>query len=320
TLHAENGRAGIELLQTTPDVDIVLRDIMMPEMDGYETMPAIRKIPAFQTLPIIALTAKAMKGDRDKCLRAGASDYVTKPVDLDLLFSVMRVWMARDIDNRFEHGVAALPNWLEDHETKLDDDRNGIQPGDPVLLIVEDDPAFAGILMERARSHGLKVIAALRGSSALSLARTFKPHAITLDVRLPDMSGWTVLDHLKHDPSTRHIPVHVLSLSENTGDGFTIGATTCIQKTPDEGSLDRLFPAVVRSMRKGQKNIVVLGGSEPMRKKIVSFLEAPDLQFLEASSAAEALELIFSENVRGETIGGVIVDWAVSDVAGVGFI
>ena len=99
-------------------------DIMMPEMDGYETMRAIRKIPEFQTLPIIALTAKAMKGDREKCLRAGASDYVTKPVDLDLLFSVMRVWMARDVDNRFEHGVAALPNWLEEHELSLDDDRN----------------------------------------------------------------------------------------------------------------------------------------------------------------------------------------------------
>ena len=175
TLHAENGRAGIELLQNTPDVDIVLMDIMMPEMDGYETMRAIRKIPAFQTLPIIALTAKAMKGDREKCLRAGASDYVTKPVDLDLLFSVMRVWMARDVDNRFEHGVVALPNWLEDHEARLDDDRNNIQSGDSVLLIVEDDPTFAGILMERARSQGLKALVALRGSSALTLARNFKP-------------------------------------------------------------------------------------------------------------------------------------------------
>jgi CheY-like chemotaxis protein len=196
TLHAENGRAGIELLQNTPDVDIVLMDIMMPEMDGYETMRAIRKIPAFQKLPIIALTAKAMKGDREKCLRAGASDYVTKPVDLELLFSVMRVWMARDIDNRFEHGVTALPNWLEEHEARLDDDRNNIQSGDSVLLIVEDDPTFAGILMERARGQGLKALVALRGSSALTLARNFKPHAITLDVRLPDMSGWTVLDHL----------------------------------------------------------------------------------------------------------------------------
>jgi CheY-like chemotaxis protein len=94
-LHAENGRAGIELLKKTPDIDIILMDIMMPEMDGYETTQAIRKIPAFENLPIIALTAKAMKGDRNKCLEAGASDYVTKPVDLEQLFAVMRVWISR---------------------------------------------------------------------------------------------------------------------------------------------------------------------------------------------------------------------------------
>jgi CheY-like chemotaxis protein len=93
-VHAENGRTGIEQLQRTPDVDVVLMDIMMPEMDGYQTMRAIRKLPRFKTLPIIALTAKAMKGDRDKCIEAGASDYVTKPVDLEQLFSVMRVWVS----------------------------------------------------------------------------------------------------------------------------------------------------------------------------------------------------------------------------------
>jgi CheY-like chemotaxis protein len=93
--HAENGRAGIELLKKTPDVDLVLMDIMMPEMDGYETMRAIREVPEFRSLPIIALTAKAMKGDRAKCIEAGASDYITKPVDLEQLFSVLRVWMSR---------------------------------------------------------------------------------------------------------------------------------------------------------------------------------------------------------------------------------
>jgi len=94
-VHAENGRAGIETLLQTPGVDGVLMDIMMPEMDGYETMRAIRQISEFRTLPIIAVTAKAMKGDRAKCIEAGASDYITKPVDLEQLFSVLRVWLIR---------------------------------------------------------------------------------------------------------------------------------------------------------------------------------------------------------------------------------
>ncbi|MGE5649613.1 MAG: response regulator, partial [Bacillota bacterium] len=92
-LFAENGRDGIEVLQREPDVEIVLMDIMMPEMDGYDTMRAIRSIPRFKALPIITLTAKAMKGDRDKCLAAGASDYITKPVDVAQLLSLMRVWL-----------------------------------------------------------------------------------------------------------------------------------------------------------------------------------------------------------------------------------
>jgi hypothetical protein len=97
-LHAENGRAGIDVLDRNPDVDLVLMDIMMPEMDGYETTRAIRLEARFESLPIIALTAKAMKGDREKCLQAGATDYVTKPVDLDHLFSVMRVSLSLHLD------------------------------------------------------------------------------------------------------------------------------------------------------------------------------------------------------------------------------
>jgi CheY-like chemotaxis protein len=92
-LHAETGRAGIETLVSTPGVDGVLMDVMMPGMDGYETMRAIREIDAFRSLPIIAVTAKAMKGDREKCLGAGASDYIPKPVDLEQLFSMLRVWL-----------------------------------------------------------------------------------------------------------------------------------------------------------------------------------------------------------------------------------
>jgi len=92
-LFAENGRDGIEVLEKDPTIEIVLMDIMMPEMDGYDTMRAIRRIPKFKSLPIITLTAKAMKGDRDKCIAAGASDYITKPVDVAQLLSLMRVWL-----------------------------------------------------------------------------------------------------------------------------------------------------------------------------------------------------------------------------------
>jgi HAMP domain-containing protein/CheY-like chemotaxis protein len=94
-LTATNGRQAIEIIQKTPDLGVVLMDIMMPEMDGYETMREIRKDPTFRTLPILALTAKAMKGDREKCLEAGASDYIAKPVDTDQLLSLMRVWLYR---------------------------------------------------------------------------------------------------------------------------------------------------------------------------------------------------------------------------------
>ncbi len=94
-LHAERGKDGILILEQTPGVDIALIDIMMPEMDGYETMKHIRERPELADLPLIAVTAKAMKGDRQKCLDAGASDYIAKPVDIELLLALLRVWVAR---------------------------------------------------------------------------------------------------------------------------------------------------------------------------------------------------------------------------------
>jgi CheY-like chemotaxis protein len=96
--YAENGREALDKLGDHPEVDLILMDIMMPELDGYQTMEAIRQMPAFERLPIIALTAKAMKGDREKSIAAGASDYITKPVDVDQLVSLMRVWLYGDRD------------------------------------------------------------------------------------------------------------------------------------------------------------------------------------------------------------------------------
>jgi CheY-like chemotaxis protein len=95
TVSAETGRDAIRILQTQPDIDVVLMDIMMPEMDGIDTMREIRKIPSLKGLPIIAVTAKAMKGDREKCIEAGAWDYLSKPVETEQMLAVLRAWLHR---------------------------------------------------------------------------------------------------------------------------------------------------------------------------------------------------------------------------------
>ena len=89
----KNGKEGLACLNDNPDVNLVLMDIMMPEMDGYTAIGEIRKQDRFKALPVIALTAKAMKGDRSKCIEAGANDYLAKPFDIDRLFSMLRVWL-----------------------------------------------------------------------------------------------------------------------------------------------------------------------------------------------------------------------------------
>ncbi len=94
-VNAENGKDGIETLKDNPDTDIVLMDIMMPELDGYDTIRIIRGLEENKNLPIIAITARAMKGDREKCIEAGASDYIAKPVNIEQLMSLLRVWLTR---------------------------------------------------------------------------------------------------------------------------------------------------------------------------------------------------------------------------------
>src|SRR5439155_4383683 len=106
-LHAERGKDGILILEQTPGVDVALIDIMMPDMDGYETMREIRRQPDLASLPLIAVTAKAMKGDRQKCLDAGASDYIAKPVDIELLLALLRVWVARGRHSESAETLAA---------------------------------------------------------------------------------------------------------------------------------------------------------------------------------------------------------------------
>ncbi len=92
-LPATDGKEALKVLSENPKVDVVLMDMMMPELDGYQTTTLIREMPAYKNLPILAVTAKAMMGDREKCIAAGASDYISKPVDVDQLISLLRVWL-----------------------------------------------------------------------------------------------------------------------------------------------------------------------------------------------------------------------------------
>ena len=112
----------------------------------------------------------------------------------------------------------------------IPDDRARIEPGDAVLLIVEDDPHYARIIADLAHDQGLKVLVAMRGADALSLAREYRPTAVSLDVFLPDMLGWTVLNQLKQDPETRHIPVQVVTLDEDRQHGLARGAFSFVNK------------------------------------------------------------------------------------------
>ena len=307
-LHAENGRAGIEILRHAKNVDAVLLDVMMPGMDGYETARAIRQIPEFQALPIVALTAKAMKGDREKCLQAGASDYVTKPVDLEHLFSVMRVCMMRDTRADFGDASGTVSKYSVEHDSSIEDDRHDIRAGDQLLLIVEDDVIFARVMLDAAHRHGLKGLVALRGAAAIRLAREFRPSAISLDVRLPDMSGWTVLDLLKHNPETRHIPIHVISGHENNRQGFVLGALSCVQKTSAAESLDKVFGVIRRSVEPRTRKLLLVSDSQPLRHEIESAIGAGDVEFIDASSAAGALDVISAQYVDG-----IVIDWVMSE-------
>jgi len=200
-------------------------------------------------------------------------------------------------------------------EIVLDDDRNSIQPGDSVLLIVEDDVTFARILVDLAHDYKLKALVALRGSSAVSLAREFKPRAITLDINLPDIAGWTILDRLKHDPATRHIPVHIISGDENRRRGLTLGAMTYLEKAVAKDSLAEAFNAIEQSARTRVKKLLVVCWEDPEREAITSLVQAPDIEILEVETGGQALAV-----VKQQYLDGIIVHLHLYDIGPLQFV
>jgi CheY-like chemotaxis protein/HAMP domain-containing protein/GAF domain-containing protein len=193
----------------------------------------------------------------------------------------------------------------------LSDDRHQIQPGDRVLLIVEDDINFARILIDMAQQQSFKVLVAQSGSSGLALAREFKPDAIMLDIRLPVVDGWTVLDRLKHDPNTRHIPVHILSVEEGRQRSLQLGAIAYLQKPVNSEALSQAITDIKGFVERQVKNLLVVEDDETQRQSIVDLIGNSDVFTTAVGSGAAALAAL-----KAGHFDCVVLDLGLPDMTG----
>ena len=174
----------------------------------------------------------------------------------------------------------------------IHDDRAAIEPGDRVVLIVENDVAFARILLDMAREKGFKALVALDGETGLELVQEFGPDAITLDIDLPGIDGWTVLDRLKHTAETRHVPVHIVSGVGKRQRGLRQGALSYLEKPVSKEALDSAFERISTFLSDGVKRLLVVEDDETQRQSIIELVGDDDVEITAVGSAEEALREI----------------------------
>jgi CheY-like chemotaxis protein len=201
---------------------------------------------------------------------------------------------ARDANGDTPAGTAMAAETPLFEESEVPDDRHHIGEGDRVLLIVEDDPHFARTLLAMAREKGFKGLVALYGETGLMLAREFQPDAITLDIALPLMDGWTVLDRLKHDPATRHIPVHIITGSEEPARGLRQGAIAYLQKPVTEPLLSEALGNIKGFVERPVKNLLVVEDDDVQRQSIVELIGNRDVHTTAVGTGADALQALQS--------------------------
>jgi len=175
---------------------------------------------------------------------------------------------------------------------EIRDDRRGTKPGDKSLLIIEDDSNFAEVLLNLAQSKGFKCIIAEDGEAGLHFADFYKPSAIILDIRLPGMDGWQVMERLKSNPSTRHIPVHFMSAMEDKYNAMNMGAIGYLSKPVSTAALDAAFKKIENVISKPVKKLLVVESGEAQKKSIIELMGSGDVLTVTASSGEEALLLL----------------------------
>jgi hypothetical protein len=196
-------------------------------------------------------------------------------------------------------------------ERAVNDDRAGIEEGDRILLIAEDDPNFAQILLDLARDRGFKGLVAKTADRALALAREYQPTAVTLDLRLPDADGWTILDRLKHDASTRHIPVHIISVEENWQRGLRLGAIDFMTKPATKESLSEALTTLHEFVDRPVKRLLVVEDDQVQQQSIAELIGDGDVKTTAVSTGAEALEAL-----QREAFDCMVLDLGLPDMTG----
>ncbi len=248
---AYNGRQALDVLNEHPDIDLIIMDIMMPEMNGYEAMQAIRQQPRFSKLPIIALTAKAMPGDREQCLRAGASDYLSKPVAAEKLMLTLSDWFGKSKAPVVPHPVERedeiiLPKvrTLSDGDPVAAAERmRSLRLGDPpiTVLIVDDDMRNTYSLAQALQKKADRVLMARDGLKALAqLEKDRDVSIVLLDIMMPNMDGYETIREIRSREAFRHLPVIVLtakSMPEDREKCLRAGADDCLSKPVELESL-----------------------------------------------------------------------------------
>ena len=200
---------------------------------------------------------------------------------------------------------------LTTFSNEIPEDRDIIQPGDRILLIIEDDNKFARILLDMARDQGFKTIVALQSKQGLALAQHFKPDAIMLDIQMPEMDGWTVLDRIKHNPETRHIAVHILSVDERQQRGLQLGAITYLQKPVSPEALTQVLTEIKDFIERQIKNLLIVEDDPVQAQSIIELIGNGDVHSTAVGTGAEALLIL-----RSHHFDCMVLDLGLPDMSG----
>jgi CheY-like chemotaxis protein len=203
--------------------------------------------------------------------------------------------------------VAAQERVIE----QLPDDRLNLEPGDAILLIVEDDPHYARVLIDLARDKGFKVLSAARGAEALDLAKQFQPTAVSLDVFLPDMLGWTVLSQLKHNPLTRHIPVQIITLDEDRQHALARGAFSFVNKPTTTEGVSAALSQIKEYAKPRRKRLLIVEDNAAEQMSIKELLDHNDIEIVTTDTGAGALSTL-----RDSPCDCVVLDLRLPDMTG----